>query len=422
MQGILETLRKCPFTLLISAATVLGFVFFKPADIEVFPASLILVKLVFASFLHLNLNHLILNLGLWLVIGWHLEPQIGTKRLIFVAVLSTLVGGLLETVLIDSRFIGLSAACYGLLGVLIWQRFAEGKGTRGFLQSLMLVIVLAALDMAFNSSISSQQVANAAHTGGLMAGLFSSLGFGRNQGDTPNRIFRPMEESDVAPILEIIYDHDEDDGEEAEEAFEETLADKYVMTYEGRVMMLELRHVLQSAGVRHLFIATSDYIDEDTGEDIYLAARNFYEDKLNARRELRLENFYAPGEAKYIYSLPVGDPDELNKGTLDIPTENTVRFVGLEEAPESDTSYVVLWEEMGPDDVEPKSSRATKSFPEMIAELKTYGGKALFLSLPEYLSDNHSRELRNEGFRELGVLHEYYGAGISEVHWGQYFD
>ena len=236
MQGILETLRKCPFTLLISAATVLGFVFFKPADIEVFSASLILVKLVFASFLHLNLNHLILNLGLWLVIGWHLEPQIGTKRLIFVAVLSTLVGGLLETVLIDSRFIGLSAACYGLLGVLIWQRFAEGKGARGFLQSLMLVIVLAALDMAFNSSISSQQVANAAHTGGLMAGLFSSLGFGRKQGDTPNRIFRPMEDSDVAPILEIIYDHDEDDGEEAEEAFEETLADKYVMTYEGRVM------------------------------------------------------------------------------------------------------------------------------------------------------------------------------------------
>ena len=184
-----------------------------------------------------------------------------------------------------------------------------------------------------------------------------------------------MEESDVAPILEIIYDHDEDDGEEAEEAFEETLADKYVITYEGRVMgmtgfkadphmpqtawlsftyihdyfrrkgnaywmMLELRHVLQSAGVRHLFIATSDYVDEDTGEDIYLAARNFYEDKLNARRELRLENFYAPGEAKYIYSLPVGDPDELNKGTPDIPTENTVRFVGLEEAPESDLSLI----------------------------------------------------------------------------------
>jgi len=132
----------------------------------------------------------------------------------------------------------------------------------------------------------------------------------------------------VKPILEIIYDHDEDDGEEAEEAFSRSLSDKYVMEFEGRVMgmtgfraddhspqtawlsftyihdyfrkkgnaywmMLELRNVLDAQGIKRLFIATSDYEDEETGEDIYLPARNFYEHKINAERELRVDDYYA---------------------------------------------------------------------------------------------------------------------------------
>ena len=34
MQGILETLRKCPFTLIITVITLMGFFLFESADIE----------------------------------------------------------------------------------------------------------------------------------------------------------------------------------------------------------------------------------------------------------------------------------------------------------------------------------------------------------------------------------------------------
>ena len=435
--------------------TIVGFVGFKPSDIAVFPTTIMPIKLLSASFLHLNLSHLVMNLAFWIIAGCHLEARSGSKAFIIIFILSTLIGGVLETLILDEKFIGLSAACYGVLGALIYKHTQEENRKKPLLHGLTLLIAFAAIDIGLNLFIRSYQVANFAHAGGLMAGFLSSFGFGKNNTDTPNRTFRPMEEFDVAAILEIIYEHDEDDGAEAEAAFAKTLADKYVMTYEGRVMgmtgfrvdpyvpetawlsftyihdffrkrgnaywmMLELRDVLERAGVRRLFISTSDYIDEQTGEDIYLPARNFYEHKLNAKRELYIENFYAPNESKYIYSLPTGS-DATSSQAPSIPTENTVRFVGLEDAPESETSYTVLWEEMTPGNMDPKNNRETKTFSQMIAELESYRGKALFLSLPNYLSDNHSHELRDAGFRELGVLDEYYGIGISEVHWGQYF-
>ena len=456
MHGILESLRKCPFTLLIIAITIIGFIGFKPSDIAVFPTPLLPVKLLSASFLHLNLNHLVMNLVFWGIAGSYLELRSGSKRLIIIFILATLIGGVFETLFIDEKFIGLSAACYGVLGALIYEHTHEENRKSPILRALIFLIAFAAVDIALNLFIYSHQVAVFAHTGGLVAGFLSSLGFGKNKSDALNRTFRPMEDSDVAPILAIIYDHDEDDGEEAKAAFAKSLANKYVMTQEGRVMgmtgyradpyvpqtawlsftyiheafrkrgnaywmMLELRNTLERAGVRQLFIATSDYLDEETGEDIYLPARNFYEHKLNARRELRIENFYAPDESKYIYSLPVAISEETDPERPSRPTQNTVRFVGLEDTPESDTSYIVLWEEMTPDSTEPPSNRDTKTFPQMIAELESYRGKALFLSLPDYLSDNHSQELKSAGFRELGILHDYYGVGTNEVHWGQYF-
>lgn len=289
-----------------------------------------------------------------------------------------------------------------------------------------------------------------------MAGLLSSLGFGKGGvPEQPHRILRPMMESDIKPILEIIYAHDEDDGEEAEEVFSRSLANKYVMEYEGRVMgmtgfraddyspetawlsftyihdyfrrkgnaywmMLELRKLLEGNGIRRLFIATSDYEDEDTGDDIYLPARNFYEYKLNAERELRVDDYYAPGESKYIYSLPVTSSDDAAPAKQ--PENHKARFVGLDEADESDTSYVALWEEIEPGDEEPKSKLPTKSFGEMIEEIQSYNGKALFVTLPDYISVVHAAELEAHGFRKLGTLSDYFGPGIDEVYWGFYFE
>ena len=183
-------------------------------------------------------------------------------------------------------------------------------------------------------------------------------------------------------------------------------------------MMLQLRDVLEARGIERLFIATSDYVDEETGEDIYLPARNFYENKLNAEREIRLENFYAPGEARYIYSLPVIDR---TSAATPPPEGVKARFVGLDEASESDTSYVVVWEEQIGDMPDPESKLATKSLQDLVAEVSTYSGRALFVTLPDYISAQHSRELRDAGFRELGTLRDYFSKNVGEVHWGLYF-
>ena len=461
-RNISDSVRHYPVTLGVMLISLAGFAFFKPSTVEHFQsfaaaAAIFLypVKLIFGSFLHINIIHMLTNLFIWGLAGYYLEPRTGSKRLFITALLATLAGGLLETLLFSYKFVGLSSACYGLLGLIIWIKISEGKAMMGFLRGSVCLALFAGADTVLNTIASPNNIAYAAHIGGLMAGFLSSLGFGKGGGaDEPHRVFRAMTESDVKPILEIIYDHDEDDGEEAEEAFSRSLSDKYVMEFEGRVMgmtgfraddhspqtawlsftyihdyfrkkgnaywmMLELRNVLDAQGIKRLFIATSDYEDEETGEDIYLPARNFYEHKINAERELRVDDYYAPGESKYIYSLPVSA--DIDDTPSELPENHTARFVGLDEADESDTSYVTLWEEMTPETNEPKSKLPTKSFEEMIDEVKSYGGKALFVTLPNYISIHHSSELEASGFKKLGTLSDYFAPGMDEVYWGLYF-
>ena len=99
----------------------------------------------------------------------------------------------------------------------------------------------------------------------------------------------------------------------------------------------------------------------------------------------------------------------------------TARFVGLDEAAESDTSYVIVWEEQIGETPNPESKLATKSIEDLVAEVGTYHGRALFVTLPEYISDQHVGELRAAGFRDLGTIRDYFSKGVGEVHWGLYF-
>lgn len=461
-----DIFKNSPVTFTVAAVAVLVFIL-PPVSSLYFlrPNSALLAgliypfKLIFGSVLHVHWQHLLMNLIFWLAAGCAVEPKIRSKRFLFIAIVSVLFGGLLETFLFDPKFIGLSSACYGILGIIIWDKVTHGKGREGIIHGIGVVLALAVADTLINAVASPYQIAYAAHVGGLMAGFFSSLGLGKNGGGhEPHRVFRPMTDADVKAVLEIIYEHDEDDGAEAETAFNETLADKYVMEFEGRLMgmtgfhldpdtdntawlsftyihdyfrnkgnahwmMLELRSILDNENIERLFIATSDYVDEDTGEDIYLAARNFYENKLNAERELRVESFYQPGEAKYIYSLSVNERSEAKAPPA---PDMSARFVGLDEAAESDTSYVALWEEVSQNvadnENEPKSKLQSKSLSELIDEVKSYNGKALFVTLPDYISNNLTSELRKAGFSDIGYLRDYFSKGVDEVYWGLYFD
>ena len=457
--NIFDRLRACPVTITVTVLCVIGFAVFTPADIswligDSSEGELIRlpIKLIAGAFLHVSSGHLLMNLAIWGLVGYYLEPKFGSLRLAGTAAVAALAGGVPETLLVDGQFVGLSAACYGLVGMLIWDSFARGKGAGGVIIGAAFALTAGIVDSAFSYLASAQQIAYAAHIGGLMAGFFSSLGLGQSKG--PNRVFRPMTDADVPAVLEIIYDHDEDDGEEAEAAFKETLADKYVMEYEGRMMgmtgfrpdpdsgqtawlsftyihnffrkngnaywmMLELRNVLESEGIERLFIATSDYKDEETGEDIYLPARNFYEHKLGARRELWIEDFYGEGEARYVYSLPVSDRSE---ATATPPEGSRARFVGVEEAAESEDAYIAEWEEMGSAYAKPQTRFDEKSLGELIDEVKSYDGNTLYVTLPDYISANHKSDLLDAGFKEIGQLSDYFSAGVAEVWWNKSID
>jgi len=441
---------------------LIGFFLFEPSVTARFDHTdpivnlvLLPLKLLFGAFVHIDSFHVLSNLILWAAAGYYLEPKIGSRRLLIIAIIAVLIGGVIETLFFNSKFVGLSSATYCLIGILIWDRFVSEDERLGLLKAVGALVAFIVFDFLFNSVASQNKIAYGAHIGGLMVGFLSSLGFGKGGGNTSARIFRPMVEADIKLVLDIINDHDEDDGEEAEAAFHQSLENKYVVEFEGLLvgmtgyrsdpdafktawlsftyvhslfrnkehaywMMLELRNVLEANSIEKLFIATSDYMDEDTGEDIYLAARTFYENKLNARREIRIENFYAPGEARYIYSLPV---IETRSAAAELPNEDLkARFLGLDQASESETSYVVTWEQDPADPTLPASQLPTKSLGELISEVKTYGGKALFVTLPSHVSENHRHELRDAGFRDLGMLHDYFSQGVGEVHWGLYFD
>ena len=452
----LTSLKKNPVTLTFAALTIFGFLFFTPSDIAVFndlavPYLYLLlpVKLVLGALLHLNLFHLVTNLVIWIAAGLHLETDIGSKSLLGITLAAIIIGGVLETLLVNANFIGLSSACYGLIGLIIWNRIGVSQGLA---IGLIAIVLIGGLDFIFNWGANNREIAYGAHFGGLMAGFFSGFGLGQKNTNSAKAVFRPMQDYDIESVLDIIYAHDEDDGEEAAAAFKKTLEHKFVLALGRQVigmtgfrpdpdaprtawlsftyihedfrqnghaywMMLQLRDVLQAHDIERLFIATSDYIDEDSGEDIYLAARNFYEYKLNAEREILIENFYGPGEARYIYSLPV---TEQVASPSPRPDNVKARFVGLNQAAESDTSYVAEWEELIDGEANAESKLETKSLQDLIDEVSSYNGKALFVTLPDYISDQHVQELRGAGFREIGTLRDYFAKGVGETYWGLY--
>ena len=280
-----------------------------------------------------------------------------------------------------------------------------------------------------------------------MAGLFSALGLGKRRSESGLE-FRPMGPGDVDEVLDIIHAFDEDDAAEAQASFERDMSCKYIVEAGGAIigmsgytvaegasgvawlswtyvredsrrrgaafyMMMELRRVLEKKGFRKVFIATSDYKDEDTGEDIYAPARRFYERKLNARRELMIRDYYDVGESKYIYSLPV----------IDVPMEGApadrsfhAEFSDIGLADESETGFVLLWDET--QDASPQKANLAK----LIDRAKAKNAHAIFASLPPALSDNARTDLSVAGFSQIGKLHDYYAAGADDVYWALWFE
>lgn len=133
-----------------------------------------------AMFLHFGFEHLMSNMVSLLVMGWNLEPFIGSVRFVFLYFCSGIAGNLLSFAMdvMQSQAVvsaGASGAIFGLTGALLYTAFKY----RGHVGSVtgrgMVVVVALSLYLGFTDS----GVDNAAHLGGLICGFLFALIFCR---------------------------------------------------------------------------------------------------------------------------------------------------------------------------------------------------------------------------------------------------
>lgn len=135
-------------------------------------------RLISYSFLHLNWNHIILNLALLLWVGRIVERRVGTARASLIYGLSVLASGI--AILIKDNLnpsqgssVGASRGIFGLLGaalVLVYRKDMVSFGQDTGLQRGLWVSFLVGVGMSLLPGVSF-----AGHLGGLIAGLV--LGF-----------------------------------------------------------------------------------------------------------------------------------------------------------------------------------------------------------------------------------------------------
>ena len=257
--------------------------------------------------------------------------------------------------------------------------------------------------------------------------------------------FRKMKPADAPAALDIVGEHDEDDAAEAAFAMTGDLSGLFVAEVDGRVggftgysrimdaatsawlswtyvrsdlrrqgvggfMMDMLKDELSKTKVERLFIATSDY--EDDGVDIYADARRFYE-RHGAIRELVVDDFYDRGESKYIYRMPLHSEAAFlaSEGA-----ESDVAFEGVEILPETQTAFGLYWEETdGPLQDE------DCALEHLVDEARGEGAHAVFASIPSAISGSAGLRLEKSGFRRLGEVSDFYGAGAHDAYWARYF-
>lgn len=249
--------------------------------------------------------------------------------------------------------------------------------------------------------------------------------------------FRPMKNEDISDVLEIIYDHDEDDGEWAEKTFAESgVTDQYVVTYEGEVagstgisyadgtdgtywlswtyidsdhqsqkigttMLLMLFDILKDKKARKIFVSLSDYIDPEDGA-LYKKAIKLYK-AAGFKEEIVHQDYYEPGESEMIYGCTLCQP-------LPGRNEDDSRGIVLGdifEVDETEDVYAIDWQHEG-------SECFTESDLSACLEVaKNKDARSVFISFPSNAA-NVIEPLKSAGFSPCGMLEDFYKDGLHE--------
>lgn len=266
--------------------------------------------------------------------------------------------------------------------------------------------------------------------------MFSSLGRGR---DTPAGRFRPMKAADRDAAYQITLGFDEDDAEALAETLSETVGGFFVIerggevlgftgydpipdsagsawlswTYVaddlrgqgiGRALMDGLRAELSGGRTQRLFVSTSNYTED--GEDVYAPARRFYQAQ-GAQLALRVADYYAPGEDRFVYRLDLAPAGFAAEAPC---PPGTLAFVGFDAVEESEGARCLLWDVVA-EDTDPNV------LPRIVDGARAEGAHVLFASLPSEQSRLGAAHLDAAGFEPIGRIADFYGTGQHEEHW-----
>ena len=131
-------------------------------------------RLITGIFLHASVMHLVFNCYALYVIGMQLESFLGKVKYLLVYLLSGLAGSLLSIFFSSNYSVGASGAIFGLMGSLLYFGYHYRVYLDTTLKSQIIPLILVNLFIGFIIP----GIDNWAHIGGLIGGVFSTMGLG----------------------------------------------------------------------------------------------------------------------------------------------------------------------------------------------------------------------------------------------------
>lgn len=142
-------------------------------------------RIITCMFLHASVTHLLFNMYALYVIGSQIESFFNKFKYIIIYLLSGIFGCLLSMLFTNSWSVGASGAIFGLLGSMLYFGYHHRMYLGTVIKSQIIPVIVINLLIGFTSS----SIDNAAHIGGLIGGILSSMIVGVNdKNDQTDRI------------------------------------------------------------------------------------------------------------------------------------------------------------------------------------------------------------------------------------------
>jgi len=255
-----------------------------------------------------------------------------------------------------------------------------------------------------------------------------------------NLELRPMVVRDIPVAISIIREYDDDDANEAQETYGNSISDQFCLcengsaigvvgakpipgtdgsfglswtylhpqhrrTGKGTRMLTWMIEIMKERDGRKAFVHASDYMDPQLG-DVYRDARESYQ-QVGFAQEVRQADYYAPGESMLIYGLRLCEKELVQV----VHNMQDVKLTDLDEIPETDGAYWLAWELVS-------QGQGTKpqDFQKVIDQVRSWDGRVIFMAFPSDVT-NAPPLLTAARFKTAGKLIDYYEDGIDEVHY-----